>query len=119
MAPACYATLCVPDALLHGSDLLHWQTLRCLSGLGLLHLENSLSADLLFGVPQSMSSLGHQRSAISFIRLSIFRSVNSGSVSAEVPDELGDASRIYTMQPAIVSTCMAASCAPSMRDPST
>jgi len=39
MASARYATLCSPDALLHGSDLLHWQTLRCLSGLGLLHPE--------------------------------------------------------------------------------
>ena len=42
MALACYATLCFPDALLHGSDLLHWQTLRCLSGLGLFHPENSV-----------------------------------------------------------------------------
>jgi hypothetical protein len=51
------ATLCFPDALLHGSDLLHWQTLRCLSGLGLLHPENPSSADLLFGVSQFFVSL--------------------------------------------------------------
>jgi len=57
MASAHYATLCFPDALLHGSDLLHWQTLRCLSGLGLLHLENSSSADLLFGASQFFVSL--------------------------------------------------------------
>ena len=40
MASAHSATLCSPDALLHVSDLLHWQTLRCLSGLGLLYPEN-------------------------------------------------------------------------------
>jgi len=42
MASARAATPCSPDALLHDRDLLHWQTLRCLSGLGLLQLENSV-----------------------------------------------------------------------------
>ena len=42
MASAHSATLCSPDVLLHVRDLLHWQTLRCFSGLGLLHPENSV-----------------------------------------------------------------------------
>ena len=57
MASNHYATQCFPDALLHGRDLLHWQTPRCLSGLGLLHPENSSSADLLFGASQFFVNL--------------------------------------------------------------
>jgi len=62
-----YATLCFPDALLHGSDLLHWQTLRCLSGLGLLHPENSVvSRPALRRLPVfRQPSLGHQRNVSS------------------------------------------------------
>ena len=52
MASNRYATQCFPDALLHGRDLLHWQTPRRLSGLGLLLPESSSSADLLFGASQ-------------------------------------------------------------------
>jgi len=82
-----YATLCFPDALLHGSDLLHWQTLRCLSGLGLLHPENSSSADLLFGASQFFVSLpwvikGTSRPVISrpaLRRLPVFASAFPGS----------------------------------------
>jgi hypothetical protein len=65
MASARYATLCSPDALLHGSDLLHWQTLRCLSGLGLLHPEIFIvSRPALRRLPVfRQPSLGHQRNA--------------------------------------------------------
>ena len=65
MASARYATLCSPDAPLHGSDLLHWQTLRCLSGLGLLHPEIFIvSRPALRRLPVfRQPSLGHQRNA--------------------------------------------------------
>ena len=71
MASTHYATLCFPDALLHGSDLLHWQTLRCLSGLGLLHPENSSSADLLFGASQFSSAFpGSSKERLAFFKSS-------------------------------------------------
>ena len=83
MASVCYATLCFPDALLHGSDLLHWQTLRCLSGLGLLHLESSVfSRPALRRLPVFASAFPGSSKE----RLIFFKSSRRGNLSTVYQD---------------------------------